>query len=46
MTSVDVRRVLPQIKAKHALAAETETQTLVDGLAAALIEDEEGPPDG
>lgn len=42
------RRHLPQIKAEHALAAETETQTLVDGLATALTEPQhgEGPPDG
>jgi hypothetical protein len=38
--------VLPQIKAAYALAAETEAQDLVDGLAAALAEQGEGPPDG
>lgn len=46
MNDVDTRRVLPQIKAAHALAADTETQDLVDGLAAALTETEEVPPDG
>jgi hypothetical protein len=32
------RRHLPQIKAEHALAADTEAQDLVDGLTAALAE--------
>jgi hypothetical protein len=46
MTAPEIRRVLPQVKAAHALAADTEAQTLVDGLADALTETEEGPPDG